>query len=139
MKRVVIAALFAGLLAGCGGSPTAEVSGSVELDGRPLVGARVQFIPTKDVNLGTLVATTGADGRFTVARDAADNPARPGAYTVLVSKPVDAAPGADSMAAPKDELADVYQDQNRSPLHVEVEPGPNALPPFAVSKAKSPR
>lgn len=41
------------------------------------------------------------------------------------------------MVTPKDELADEYQDRNRSPLQIEVTPGTNALPPFAVTKSRS--
>ncbi len=67
MRRVrLIAALLAGTAAGCGGGSTADVSGTVTLDEKPLAGATVTFTPTttKDDGVGGSYAKTEADGRY---------------------------------------------------------------------------
>jgi hypothetical protein len=60
------AALLAAAVAGCGGSSTADVSGTVTLDEKPLAGATVTFTPasTKDSGVGGSYGKTDADGRY---------------------------------------------------------------------------
>ena len=129
----VAGALSACLMAGCGGGhPTADVSGSVTLDGRPLADAEVKFVPTSDANLGMLVGTTDAGGRFSISHDAAGGSASVGSYAVLVSKPTGGA-GGEMGAVVKNDVTAVYQDRNRTPLKADLKAGTNALPPFALS------
>ncbi len=56
------------VVAGCGGSKVAPVSGRVLLDGKPLAGASVNFLPdTKEKEPGPgSVGKTDADGKFTL-------------------------------------------------------------------------
>jgi hypothetical protein len=77
------AALAALLAAGCGGPVT--VKGTVTLDGQPLEGATVMFIPVNEW-VGAN-AVTDADGRFTLIGTKADG-LMPGEYKVTVSKKV---------------------------------------------------
>ena len=136
--RSIAGALSACLIAGCGGgAPTADVSGSVTLDGRPLADAQVQFVPATDANLGTLVGTTDPGGTFSISRDAAGGPALAGSYVVLVSKPVGAGGGMGAVV--KNDVPDVYQDRNRTPLKADLKAGSNSLPPFAVGGTGDPK
>jgi hypothetical protein len=49
-------------LAGCGGADYLPVSGAVTLDGKPVAGAAVAFVPVEDGPVGN--AITDAEGRF---------------------------------------------------------------------------
>jgi hypothetical protein len=70
MRRCVgLVLLLALSLAGCGKShKIAPVSGRVKLDGNPLAGATLQFIPLAgpDESLPSSVGTTDRDGRYTL-------------------------------------------------------------------------
>jgi hypothetical protein len=69
--------------AGCGGGPT-PVEGVVLLDGRPLEGATINFVPDGGVG-EPAVAVTTADGRFQASTQAGLG-AMPNTYRVLISK-----------------------------------------------------
>ena len=71
------------LLAGCGGK-TVPVEGNVTLDGEPLAGATVMFIPVKE---GGQPATglTDANGKFQLKTGNDKTGALPGEYKVVVS------------------------------------------------------
>ncbi|WP_439620539.1 hypothetical protein [Gemmata sp.] len=141
LRRTLAAALVAALPVGCGspaGSPSAEVTGSVTLDGKPLAGAEVQFVPKGNAALGLHAAKTDAGGRFRVTRDAPNNPVKPGTYAVLVSKVSggnDPSQPGGGMEAQKNEVPAVYQDRNHTPLTAEVRDGATELPPFAITQS----
>ncbi|VTT96835.1 Uncharacterized protein OS=Blastopirellula marina DSM 3645 GN=DSM3645_20907 PE=4 SV=1 [Gemmataceae bacterium] len=142
LRRAFVAAVLAALPVGCGnpttGGPSAEVTGSVTLDGKPLADAEVQFVPKGNAALGLHTAKTDAAGRFRITRDAPNNPVKPGTYAVLVSKVSggnDPSKPGGGMDAQKNEVPAAYQDRNRTPLTAEVRDGATDLPPFAISHA----
>jgi hypothetical protein len=86
MKRnICLLALL--LLSGCGGETgprTVEASGVVTLDGKGVEGAQVTFIDANASN--PAVATTDANGKFSLKYNGEKNGAIPGDYKVQVSK-----------------------------------------------------
>ncbi|GIW99923.1 MAG: hypothetical protein KatS3mg111_3256 [Pirellulaceae bacterium] len=76
-------------LSGCGGDklPTVPVSGVVTLDGKPLEGATVTFVP-QSPGARTASALTGSDGRFVLTTVKGGDGAVPGTYAVTIKKVV---------------------------------------------------
>lgn len=139
LRRVFVAAVLAAATVGCGSKtegPSAEVTGSVTLDGKPLDNAEIQFVPKGNATLGLHTAKTDASGRFRVTRDAPNNPVKPGTYAVLVSKVTggnDPSQPGGGMDAQKNEVPAVYQDRSKTPLAAEVRDGATELQPFAIT------
>ncbi|MGZ0167619.1 MAG: hypothetical protein ACKVII_27165 [Planctomycetales bacterium] len=90
--RVVIIALFAGILAGCGGGASDDrpdrtpVSGSVSIGGVPVTGAIVVFSPATEGKGRGATGITDDSGNFVLGTFSKDDGAVPGDYVVLVSK-----------------------------------------------------
>ncbi|MCY2988418.1 MAG: prepilin-type N-terminal cleavage/methylation domain-containing protein [Planctomycetota bacterium] len=110
----------------------------VLLDGQPLSGAQVQLLPKGDVALGMHSGSTDATGAFTIVEVASSNtPIRPGAYVVLVSKFSVKGNVADlpagGMGAMVNEVPDIYQDRNATPLTIEIQSAKTKLPPFELN------
>lgn len=90
--RVVILALFTGVLVGCGGAPEdnrpdrTPVSGSVVIGGVPVPGAMVVFSPAIQEGGRGAMGTTDKDGNFALTTFEKGDGAVPGDYIVLVSK-----------------------------------------------------
>lgn len=95
----VCAGLFAVMsLPGCGSDvkpppdvgPTAPVTGTVEMDGKPLAGATVNFKPKAAKQHYGAHGTTDAAGKYTLKTDIGNGKTTPGAplgqYDVTVSK-----------------------------------------------------
>jgi hypothetical protein len=80
-----IGLLFAAALAGCG-TATSPVEGTVLLDGQPLVGASIQFVPQGAGKQAT--GETDKNGAFTMSTDKPRDGVVPGEYKVVVSPPV---------------------------------------------------
>jgi len=80
--RVLLLALPLAAALGCGPAGLTRVSGKVTLDGQPLSGAMVQFIPEEGGNPANGV--TGSDGSFRLSTYSTGDGARPGTYKVLV-------------------------------------------------------
>src|SRR5712692_350445 len=68
--------------AGCGGDKTVKVEGLVTLDGNPLPGATVSFMPVGEGRAAT--GQTGADGSFRLGTFGTDDGALAGEYKVIV-------------------------------------------------------
>src|SRR5262245_4436516 len=68
---------------GCGGSGTVKVRGTVTLDGKPLSGAMVTFVPAEEKGRAASGATQ-ADGSFRLTTFKPDDGALPGDYKVMV-------------------------------------------------------
>ncbi|HEX4608292.1 MAG TPA: carboxypeptidase-like regulatory domain-containing protein [Urbifossiella sp.] len=137
-----LAGVLALAAAGCGGGaagPTAEVSGTVNIDGQPLAGADVEFIPVSDAGLGIHVARTDASGAYTLKPDGSNMPFRPGSYVVTVRKLVTG--GSDSgkpgggMGAVTNEVPAAYGNRTKSQLRAEVKAGSQTLPAFELKKS----
>lgn len=80
------------IVAGCGGGPKlATASGIVTLDGKPLEGATLSFIPTPGNAVSTAgTDVSGPDGNFQMTYNGRAGLA-PGKYKVVVSKTEDVA------------------------------------------------
>lgn len=130
---------LAAVLQGCAGAPQAKVKGTVQLDGKPITDAGIQFWPKQDLNLGVYFGRTDPEGRYQL-KSSNDEWVKPGKYVVIVAKEVnkqgkvpDLKEGDNMMlyAAPgmlRNVLPAVYADKDRSPFVVEVKPGDNDLP-----------
>jgi hypothetical protein len=90
---LAVGALVLSLAAGCGGGGKADlpklvpVSGTVTLDGKPLAGAMVSFIPTGATpGRSMFYGATGADGRYELVYDEKHKGAPEGQFMVLCNK-----------------------------------------------------
>lgn len=88
MKRVFALMLAATMLVGCGGPsnpPTEPVSGTVTLDGEPVEGAVITFVPDDSANQAA-VARSQEDGSYELTTFASGDGAMAGTYKVQVMK-----------------------------------------------------
>lgn len=115
--------ILAGLvtLPGCGGGrdvpKTGEVTGVVKLDGQPLSGAQVQFLPQAG---RPSTAETGKDGSYRLQFTAEQEGALVGPHTVKIQTAVD---GRDD---PRTERLPARY-HSSSELKADVKPGSNKL------------
>jgi len=144
MKRVLVCALTVLLVCGCGGGGSGLqvefVEGVVTLDGNPLAGASVMFMPA-DTSGGTEAAsgTSDGSGRYMLSSMNGDpgKGAVMGNYVVTVSKIESNDPRArmsseEAMASDlpptqKELLPAVYQNSARTPLKATVNKGRNKI------------
>ena len=96
MNRVV-ASILAFAVVGCGGSRTSPVSGVVLLDGKPLAGASVQFIPQGTGRDAT--GETDSSGQFAMSTFQARDGVIPGTYKVVIAPPTGVADTAQYASA----------------------------------------
>jgi hypothetical protein len=124
-------------LAGCGGAPTTRVTGHITLDGKPLDGAQVQFVPKSDLGLGYASATTDAGGAFKIEPDArSNNLLRPGTFVVLVTKEVPQNASGEMGTPMVNLVPKIYSSQAHTPLSIEIKEGENSLPPMELHGEK---
>jgi hypothetical protein len=127
MKRsalmFVVFVLTAVVTSGCGGGSkveTAKVSGTVQLDGKPLDGAEVNFVAEEYAG----IATTDSSGNFELE-------AQPGENTVFISKYEGADPSFDETMisesdtggpaeGPKQMVPEKYSDASKTELKFTV-------------------
>lgn len=134
--------LLAGL-PGCsepsnGRMKTYPVKGKVLIDGQPADGAVLTFFGTEDRLKGTGVpvpmATTDAEGLFTVRSYGRDDGAPSGHFKVRVVWPEPMPEDADpDLYVAKDRLEGKYAKIDSTPLEVTIEEGSNELPHFELS------
>lgn len=118
-------------LAGCGGKSEPShtgVSGLVTLDGQPLSGAEVTFIPIGQTQGIGAQARTGLDGRYQLVDRRGTSGTAPGSYKVIISKRImpdgsglpvdDQTPPIESPA--RESLPPNYSDGTRTELHATV-------------------
>ena len=130
-----LAQLFLGMIActltvGCSSSST--VSGTVNLDGKPLPTGEVMFHPVGD---GAMAVGTVTNGRFQMSTGQSDEVA-PGSYKVtviavetLTPEQLEQATGPNGMEATGKRITpNLYADANTSPLTAEVKAGSNSFP-----------
>lgn len=118
---VLTAALLVGA-AGCGGG-LVPVTGLVTLDGEPVAGALVLFVPEEDRGRPAQ-GVTAADGTFSLSTGMEPGAAR-GAYKVLVTKTTGTLPpGADPASSGhlKSLLPKAYADARSTPFRQQVPP-----------------
>jgi len=149
MRHVTVIALCSSLLlvaSGCG-NRLVKIKGVVTLDGKPVAGAQVQFIPTNDAGREAM-GQTNDSGSYTLTTFASGDGVQRGDYKVLVSKLSERAlraPDPNDKAAmekfmfegmkksregkrddtrPGETLPGVYADSERTPLIMTV-PAPD--------------
>ncbi len=156
----LISLLAVAALVGCGGADvpmqkTVKVSGQVLLDGKPVEGLDIRFLPKDKANFKldeTPLGRTDAAGKFTLTTYYNGDGAPPGDYLVAVSYPdqVPASEEADETAAAiaaaksmkarakdgKPRFPQIYQVPQKSGLAATVAKGGGELPPFKLSSAK---
>lgn len=152
---LAVAAVF-----GCGGAnvpmqTTVKVSGVVLLDGKPVEGLDIRFLPTDTTNFKldeTPLGRTDSAGKFVLTTYFNGDGAPPGNYLVAVSYPdqIPASEEADETAtaiaqakAKKERAKDgkprfpqVYQVPQKSGLAATVPSGGGELPPFELNSVK---
>jgi hypothetical protein len=103
MSRYLLFLTF-GIFLGCGGGSFSSVSGTVTLDGKPLAGASVQFVPQGSGRDAT--GGTDRSGYFVMSTNEPGDGVVPGSYKVVISPPRDEvdktqyATSGDAMNAP---------------------------------------
>lgn len=93
MQRIFFVVLISSVIGCFGGTEakgpvTAPASGIVTLDGKPLAGAVVMFLPTGATQGVESVATTDAAGKFQLKTITGDPGVIPGEHRVLINKMV---------------------------------------------------
>lgn len=114
-------------LCGCGGGDSpklGKVKGVVTLDGQPLAGAQVEFLPASG---RPSIAETGEDGSYQLSYTADDNGAVVGQHTVKIHTAVD---GRDDPSSER--LPPRYH--SASELTADVKAGSNEFPFELTSK-----
>jgi hypothetical protein len=146
IPRLAVVAALGLLAAGCSRGRVKMVTGSVLLDGKPVDGAQVQLVPQKDLGLGSLGATTGADGKFTIAVGGPGRVIKPGRYVALVTKgagiglPTAAKGDPDEKELMKATAPGIsagilparYADPETSPFTVDIKEGTTELAPLEL-------
>ena len=84
--RSLVLVLFLVISAGCGKSRLSPVSGTVTLDGKPLAGASVHFVPEGAGKDAT--AETDQQGQFTMSTFEPRDGVLPGTYKVVIAAPL---------------------------------------------------
>jgi hypothetical protein len=123
-------ALLLLLIAGCGdslGYKLAPVKGTVKLDGTPLGGAHVEFVPEGQTTGIGAIGVSEADGSFKLNNKHGGVGAAPGEYRVVVSIPGQPGGGAAAAADPgaaksvsDKKVPAVYASRESSPLRATV-------------------
>lgn len=98
----------------------------ISIDGRPLSGAQVKLLPLATSSQTLHVATTDLQGAFVIKDADAKTKIVPGKYVVLVSKVT------GGMGSAVNEVPELYNDVNTSPLKIEVTASQQELPPLKL-------
>jgi hypothetical protein len=85
-RGVHLVALLGVVLIGCGGRGTTPVQGVVTLDGTPVAGATVLFMPDGQDGRRPASGFTSSDGTFRLTTYEPDDGALPGKYRVVIQK-----------------------------------------------------
>ena len=127
MRRLSPALVFCLLLAGCGPKQAfAPVEGTVTLDGEPLPGVVVRFLPDNDKGTKgpTSEGYTDEQGKYVLK---CASPARDGAvvgwHHVVVEDPNDERPFQGEVRKTKQRVPPKYSDPSRPALSLEVKAG----------------
>lgn len=91
MRVLMVAVLVATSVVGCSGrggkqAALVAVSGKVTLDGKPLAGASVAFVPQAGTKGAGAFGTTDEEGRYALEHRSGGPGIEPGTYTVAFSK-----------------------------------------------------
>jgi hypothetical protein len=133
-QRAIWISLVLGLaLAGTGcnrydGPPLYPVTGTVTLDGKPLPGAGVMFVPRGETRGNASLGLTDVNGKYTLKAEQGGYPGVPeGEFAVVISKLKDSAPAGEELAAAQtsneETLSAKYWDSAQSILTAKVPQG----------------
>ena len=118
-RGVHLVALLSVVLIGCGGKGTRQVRGVITLEGTPVAGATVLFMPDGQDEGRPASGFTSSDGTFRLTTYKPDDGAPPGKYRVLIQKTEAAKdPGAAERAAlerAKDKIEEKSRQKSRKP------------------------
>lgn len=119
MLLVVVGLLGCSAEEKAGPAGLVPVSGTVTLDGKPVEGATVTFIPTKTEGSSDAGAVTDASGKYELrAGEGSSSGALPGEYRVIISR------------LAKADGSTVMPDKDRSPMQLMLEDGAKeTIPP----------
>jgi hypothetical protein len=154
LRHHLLTCLLAAALLGPAGCSRPEdvrhVTGRVLLDGKPLAGAHVRFVPKGDLTRGEFGGTTAEDGTFSIRAGGPGMVARPGTFVALISrggvigappKPrkdprteeeLRAAMKGTAPGLSDNKLPERYDDPETSPFKVEIQAGTTELAPFEM-------
>jgi hypothetical protein len=149
--RCIVVVGCSAALCGCGASGPVSVKGVVTVDGKPLSGAGISFIPVGGSGRPAFAATDD-QGRYTLTTHSPNDGAMPGEYTVTIvweeppheyMKYREGAPRKKELL--KEYLAwkethkpvpspvpAIYADPSKTPLKQKV-PAPNGIADFAIN------
>jgi hypothetical protein len=130
--RSLTALALAPFLAGCGGGPRpVKVSGTVTLNGQPVEGAMVQFVPVKDDGRPA-TGITNADGGFSLTTVENLDGAMPGTYKVVITyrPPVETGPAQSTEQGMRAAMKVQAQQKKVKPKYV--------IPPAYSDPARTP-
>lgn len=128
----LVALILFPLLAGCGGGPRpVKVSGTVTLDGQPVEGATVQFVPAGGTGRPA-VGLTRADGGFELTTHENNDGALPGDYKVVVTynPPVETGPAQSTEQGMQQAMKQQAKAKRQKPKY--------AIPPTYSDSTKTP-
>jgi hypothetical protein len=130
--RRALAAVTALMLISCSDSPKLHpVTGTVLYLDAPAEGATVVFQPVGGSNSLAPSGTVGADGKFKLRTHPHGEGAPTGDYIVLVTW---FPPDSRDQENPRNKLPTRFGSPTDSPLRAKVNPGPNELEPFRLTK-----
>jgi hypothetical protein len=128
-------ALVAVLLAGCAKStrkPVFPARGQVFIDGKPVAGATVFFVPVEiDPDGIAPFGVTDATGAFTLTTYLTFDGAPAGEYVVTIRAP--GPPRSTDEEQGPDRLKGRYNDATKPKLRATIEKKPNEIPPFQLT------
>jgi hypothetical protein len=85
-RGVHLVALLSVVLIGCGGKGTRQVRGVITLEGTPVAGATVLFMPEGQDSSRPASGFTSSDGTFRLTTFKPNDGALPGTYRVVIQK-----------------------------------------------------
>jgi hypothetical protein len=129
MKKIIILLLACFITIGCGRGNVIEglvpCGGTVTLDGEPLEGAAVAFIPvdsTGKIEIGKRggTAISNSSGQFSIKTTSDSSGIAPGTYKATVVKMVDEKPDDVNKSSIPKSITGKYADMKTSDLTVEI-------------------
>jgi hypothetical protein len=135
-RRLLVLGLV--LVGGCGPKypnlpPQYAVSGKITLDGKPLAGAGIMFLPRGETRGTGAFAMTDAEGKYSLKTDHGGPGAPEGEYAVTISKVINRdgtpyVPNPDvAEAGERETLPGIYSDSMKSVLTAKVPKGGDTI------------
>ncbi len=134
-----VLALFATGCSGSGLPKTYKVAGTVKLDGKPVEGALVTFLPAEGQKVA--VGSTDTDGKYTLSTFGPADGAQPGGFKVTIVKfsapPTGAAPPLPPGVLAGGDITESYEPPKPKDGAAPKDPNKNLLPAKFASETTS--